>query len=106
MPTVAATTLLDRAGPKRADAAWIAAHRAAESGRYMIFCDLKPVIVSGADRTSASLRWLSRAEVRQLTLQEAEALFLGLDRQTQEIFTFAQHSAERGGLTVGKTGHA
>ena len=82
MPTVAATTLLDREGPKRADAAWIAAHRAADSGRYLMFCDLKPVILSSPDRTSATLRWLSRAEVGELGLQDADALFLGLDRTT------------------------
>ena len=82
MPTVAATTLLERAGPKRSDAAWIAAHRAADNGRYMLFCNLKPVVVSSPDRTSATLRWLSRADVARLTLQDENALFLGLDRAT------------------------
>ena len=80
MPTVAATTLLDRAGQKRADEAWIAAQRAADSGRYLIFCDLKPVIVPRPDRASATLRWLSRADVAAMKLDEADALFLGLDR--------------------------
>ena len=82
MPTVAATTLLHREGPKRADAAWIAAHRAADNGQYLMFCDLKPVIVPGPDRNSASLRWLSRAEVAGLSLDAADALFLGLDQQS------------------------
>ena len=82
MPTVAATTLLDREGPKRADAAWIAVQRAADSGRYLMFCDLKPVIIPGADSGSAALRWLSRADVARLLLDDADALFLGLDRQT------------------------
>ena len=81
MPTVAATTMLDRAGPKRADAAWIVTQRAAANGRYLPFCDLKPVIISSADRASATLRWLSRAEVSGLDLDAADALFLGLDRE-------------------------
>ncbi len=81
MPTVAATTMLDRAGPKRADAAWIAANRAAANGRYLMYCDLKPVINSSADRASATLRWLSRSEITGLDLDAADALFLGLDRQ-------------------------
>ena len=82
MPTVAATTLLDRAGPKRADQAWMAAQRTAATGRYMIFCDLKPVIIPGADRSTAELRWLAKSEIDTLGLPGADAHFLGLDRQT------------------------
>ena len=82
MPTVAASTLLDRAGPKRADATWIASHRAAHSGRYLMFCDLKPVIVTEPDRSSAALRWLNRNEITRLGLGEEDGLFLGLERET------------------------
>ncbi len=81
MPTVAATTLLERAGPQRADAEFIAAQRSAANGRYLMFCDLKPVIISSADRTSATLRWLSQADVAAMGLADVNPLFLGLDRQ-------------------------
>ena len=80
MPTVAATTLLDRCGPKRADDAWIAAHRASAEARFLMLIDLKPVIVPGPDRSTGELRWLSRADVVRLELADADALFLGLSR--------------------------
>ena len=80
MPTVAATTLLDRAGPKRSDEAFIESQRAAANGRYLIFCDLKPVIVATEDRASARLRWHTRADVGAMGLDKADAHFLGLDR--------------------------
>ncbi len=82
MPTVAATTLLDRAGPKRADEVFISGHRTAENARFLIFCDLKPVVISGADRSSATLRWLTRADITRLGIAEEDALFLGLSRDT------------------------
>lgn len=81
MPTVAATTLLDRLGPKRADEAWIIEQRSMPGGRYLMFCDLKPVIVPGPDRARATLRWLSRSDIVAMGLGNADALFLGLDRQ-------------------------
>lgn len=81
MPTVAATTLLDRQGPKRADEMYIAEQRGAPNGRYLMFCDLKPVINGAPDRSSASLRWLSRADVVALGLGQTDALFLGVDRK-------------------------
>jgi NAD+ diphosphatase len=80
MPTVAATTLLDRAGPRRADEAFIAAQKDDSRSRFLIFCDLKPVIVGGPDRANSALRWHSRADVKQLGLALDEALFLGLAR--------------------------
>ncbi len=82
MPTVAATTLLDRASPKRADEAYMAEQRAHTHGRYLMLCDLKPVISPGPDRGSGTLRWLARADVDALGLGTEGALFLGLDRQS------------------------
>lgn len=82
MPTVATTTLLDRVGPKRADEAFIAAQRAAQNGRYLVFCDLKPVIASSQDRTSGDLRWHSMTDISSMGFDTADALFLGLDRET------------------------
>ena len=80
MPTVAATTLLDRCSPKRADEAWITQQRTAETARFIVFCDLKPVIVSSEDKKTGHLRYLSRAELTRLALPDVDALFLGLSR--------------------------
>ena len=80
MPTVAATTLLDRAGPKRADEVFITEMRGRPDGRYLVFCDLKPVILQGADRASAALRWHSHADIERMGLDKSDPLFLGLDR--------------------------
>ena len=80
MPTVAATTLLDRHGPKRADEAFLAETRGDPRGRYLVFCDLKPVIAPTADRARSSLRWLMRADIERLGLSTEDSLFLGLGR--------------------------
>jgi len=82
MPTVAATTLLERAGPRRADEAFINDMRAAPEGRYLLFCDLKPVIHQSDDRAVARLRWHSRDDVTTMGLDQQDALFLGLDRDS------------------------
>lgn len=81
MPTVAATTLLERCGPQRADGAFMTSQRADERGRYLMLCDLKPVILPAAEQGGiSSLRWLSRADVGRLGLSVDDALFLGQSR--------------------------
>lgn len=77
-PTVAATTLLDRAGPRRADEAWLKSHAADPAARFLMLVDLKPVIAGSPDRTSSTLRWLSGADVASLGLPTGDALFLGI----------------------------
>jgi NAD+ diphosphatase len=79
MPTLGTTKQLDRASHKRPDEAWMAEKRGDATSRFMVFVDLKLVIAPGADRSSASIRWLTRAEVDQLGLATDDALFLGLD---------------------------
>ncbi len=80
MPTVAATTLLERCGPNRADEAFMAKQRADGRGRYLMLCDLKPVILAAERGGNARLRWLSRVEVEQLGLAIDDALFLGVTK--------------------------
>ncbi|HVY41726.1 MAG TPA: NAD(+) diphosphatase [Hyphomicrobiaceae bacterium] len=86
MPTVAATTLLDRAGPRRADEAWLKAHVADPRARFLLLVDLKPVIVSGPDRSASQLRWLSGREVGALGLPLGDAMFLGIDAENVAHF--------------------
>jgi len=78
MPTVAATTLLDCAGPRRCDEAWLKAHAADPAARFLMLVDLKPVITSSPDRQISSLRWLSGADVASLGLPTGDILFLGI----------------------------
>lgn len=78
MPTVAATTMLDRAGPRRCDEAWLKAHAIDPAARFLMLVDLKPVIASSPDRPDSSLRWLSSADVASLALPAGDVLFLGI----------------------------
>jgi NAD+ diphosphatase len=89
MPTVAATTLLDRAGPKRADEAWLKAHISDRAARFLMLVELKPVITATADRGLSTLRWLSGAEIAALALPVGDALFLGLGRDGTPHFALA-----------------
>ncbi len=95
MPTVAATTLLDRCGPRRADEAFLSGMREDRRGRFLMFCDLKPVIVPGAERGRSALRWLSHAEIAALGLDPADALFLGLGREGGEPYFALAISEDR-----------
>ena len=54
MPTLGTTKLLDRAGAKRPDEAWMSEQRANPLSRFMVLVDLKPVIAPGPDRSSAA----------------------------------------------------
>lgn len=89
MPTVAATTLLDRAGTRRADEAWLKAHLSNSTTQFLMLVELKPVITTGPDRSSSMLRWLTAAEVETLTLPATEALFLGVNSTGVAHFALA-----------------
>ena len=89
MPTVAATTILDRLGPRRSDAEFIKSLTEASGSRFLVLADLKPVIRSDAERTVAKLAWFSRAELDALGLPTADALFLGVDSAGTAHFAVA-----------------
>ena len=63
MPTVGATLMLDRLGPKRSDAEFVKSKQDAPGARFLVLADLKPVIRSNAERTTAKLAWFSREEL-------------------------------------------
>jgi NAD+ diphosphatase len=73
--------MLDRLGPKRSDAEFLKAKLEAPGARFLVLADLKPVIRSNADRSSAKLAWFSRPQIAELGLPIADALFLGVDRE-------------------------
>ncbi len=96
IPTVRTTTLLDREGMKRSDAAFISTQLASKQARFMILADLKPVINASADKKSGSLRWFNPGDIARLELPTADALLLGLDRKTQAphfALAFSEHRA-------------
>ena len=89
MPTVGATTLLDRLGPKRSDPAFVTAKLEEAGARFLILADLKPVIRSNAQRTSATLAWFSRGDLIEFGLPTADAMFLGVDKEGRGHFAVA-----------------
>ena len=89
MPTVAATTILDRMGPRRSDPEYLKSLIEARGARFLVLADLKPVIRSNAERTTANLAWFSRAELADLDLPVAESLFLGIDTAGHGHFALA-----------------
>jgi NAD+ diphosphatase len=89
MPTVGSTTMLDRLGPKRSDADFLKSKMEAPGARFLVLADLKPVILSNAQRTEAKLAWFSRADLTEFGLPLADAMFLGVDRAGNGHFALA-----------------
>jgi len=102
MPTLGTQRTLDRVSVKRADEAWLSEQLSASAARFMVLTDLKPVITSSADRSQATIRWFSRAELASLGLPTADALFLGLTGEGHGRFaiTITEHRARavQGGM--------
>jgi NAD+ diphosphatase len=93
-PTLNSTTLLDRQSQKRADADYLAALTGRPDARFLALVDHKPVIRSNHDRTEASIRWLTAAELDRTGLGWSETLFLGTDRDSgagRFAVAFAEH---------------
>jgi NAD+ diphosphatase len=101
IPTLGTTTVLDRQGLKRPDEAHLATLLSRADARYLVLADQKPVIRSNKERTEASIRWLSRAELDKAGLHftAEEVLFLGVDRNSG-----VPHFAI--GVTEHRTSHA
>jgi NAD+ diphosphatase len=89
MPTVSATTILDRLGPRRSDAEFLKSQLEAPGSRFLVLADLKPVVRSNAERTVARLAWFSREELDRLGLPTADSLFLGVDTEGKAHFAIA-----------------
>lgn len=89
MPTVSATLMLDRLGHRRSDAAFVQSKLDAPDARILLLADLKPVIRSNADRTTAALAWFTSAELLGFGMPVAEALFLGVDKAGAGHFALA-----------------
>jgi NAD+ diphosphatase len=89
MPTVGATTMLDRLAHKRSDDAFVKSKLKEPGTRILLLADLKPVIRSNAERTTAKLAWFSPEELTEFVLPVGEALFLGVDQAGAACFALA-----------------
>jgi NAD+ diphosphatase len=82
IPTLGTSLALDRQGMKRSDETYLASLLAHDDTRFMVLADQKPVIRSNAARTEAAIRWLTRADLERGGMPIADALFLGVTRDT------------------------
>ena len=89
MPTVGATLMLDRLALKRSDAEFIKSRQNASGARFLLLADLKPVIRSNPERTTAALAWFSLDDLAQFRLPVDDALFLGVDTASNGHFALA-----------------
>jgi NAD+ diphosphatase len=89
MPTVGPTTMLDRLAHKRGDDAFVKSKLKEPGTRILLLADLKPVIRSNSERTTAKLAWFSPEEIVAFGLPVGEALFLGVDRAGAAHFALA-----------------
>ncbi len=89
MPTVGATTMLDRLGQRRSDEEFVKSKLNAPGARILLLADLKPVIRSNPERTTAKLAWFSTQELAGLGLPVADSLFLGVDGAGNGHFALA-----------------
>jgi NAD+ diphosphatase len=81
--------MLDRVAMRRSDAEFVKAKLAASGARVLLLADLKPVIRSNAERTTARLAWFSSQELAGFGLPVADALFLGVDAAGNGHFALA-----------------
>jgi len=86
MPTLTTVHHLDRASEKRSDKDWIAAAQTSDAARYMILVDESPAILSNDDRTEASIRWFSYADMQTFDFTREFPIFLGLDIEQTPYF--------------------
>ena len=73
---------MDRQALARANDAQIEALRTAPKARFLLFADGKCSIVSSADRSLASIRWFEPRALAELGIDNLDALFLGVDAES------------------------
>jgi NAD+ diphosphatase len=76
-PNVFARSPLDRAGPRRADAAWLAAALAAAETRIVPFHQMRPFVIEAGEALGAG--WLDPGARARYGFADAPALFLGVE---------------------------
>jgi NAD+ diphosphatase len=81
-PTLGTTSRLDRLSPRRSDTTYLDGLLADPKTRFLVLADHKPVIRSNADRSHASIRWLSAADLATTDIPVQDPLFLGVETAT------------------------
>ena len=101
--TLHSSALLDRLSHKRADAAHLAALAEHLDARFLVLTDYKPVISSNGERTEASLRWFTGAELARAGLPTSDPLFLGVEHATgagRFALAFTEHRVKASPLAL------
>lgn len=80
--TLGPATGLDRASDRRSDREYMDGLLGADTVRFLVMANNKPVVVSDAARTHTAIRWFSRQQVTEMGLAIQEAFFLGVDPKT------------------------
>ncbi len=93
-PNAFARSPLDRAGHRRADAAWLAAALAARETQIVPFYQMRPFVIEAGEALGAG--WLDPGERAKFGFAEAPAVFLGVD--ASGAAHFACDVAEPGAL--------
>lgn len=83
LPTLSASTLLDRESHKRNDPKYLEDLLHAPGTRFMILADHRPVIWSNETRTDGGIKWFTRQQVQGFGLPVTEAYFLGVHKETR-----------------------
>lgn len=78
-PTLGPATGLDRSSDRRSDREYIDGLLGADNVRFLVMANGKPVVVSDAERTKASIRWFSGKQIADMGLAVHEAIFMGID---------------------------
>ncbi|GBF27520.1 NADH pyrophosphatase [bacterium MnTg02] len=88
-PTIGAMLHVDRKSAERADQKWVEAQCNRPEARFFVLINLKPILASGANRSTTEIRWFNPAERADLGLGEYDVLFLGIDGQDRPHFSIA-----------------
>jgi NAD+ diphosphatase len=81
--------MLDRIAHKRGDDAFVKSKLREPGTRILLLADLKPVIRSNPERTTAKLAWFSPEEIAGFGLPVEESLLLGVDGADAVYFALA-----------------
>ncbi|MEO0619284.1 MAG: NAD(+) diphosphatase [Pseudomonadota bacterium] len=77
---------IDRAAHLRSDKDWMAKAQLSPTARYFITIDEAPAIVANDERTKASIRWFTYADIEKFDFIREIPIFLGLDENEHPVF--------------------
>lgn len=95
IPTIRASSLLDRQSIKRSDDNYVAEQRTAITTRYVMLVGNKPVIEATEDRSQAAAKWFTHDNLQDFGLPVTESFFLGVhpDGSARFALSVSEHRA-------------